>query len=290
MDGILNVLKPPGITSTDVVTWVKRRLHTKTGHGGTLDPGAAGVLPICVGKATRLFDILMLGQKEYIAGITFGMCTDTQDAYGKIVHGKGVVAADGLAIQQVLPQFTGEIQQIPPRYSALKIAGQSAYDLARKGQDFALHARPATIHQIELLGTNGAEAMVRVVCGKGTYIRTLAQDIGEALGCGAYLSFLLRTKAHGFFVEDAFTLEELELAIEQNNLPLILLDDVLADYPISVLNPRYEKQAANGNALLYDWFDVLTPQQTRVYCNNRLYALASPKPETKQLAMDIMLV
>ena len=184
MNGFLCVLKPPGMTSSDVVVRVRRRLPkgTKVGHAGTLDPEAAGVLPLMIGKASRLFDYLVEKEKVYIAELKPGYATDTQDAHGRIVAGSGE-AASLEQLQAVLPQFLGEIMQTPPMFSALKRDGQKLCDLARKGVEIELEPRPTQVYAIDVLHslTDGG-FMLRVRCGKGTYIRTLCHDIGRALG------------------------------------------------------------------------------------------------------------
>jgi tRNA pseudouridine55 synthase len=213
MDGILNLLKPPGMTSHDVVSVVRRVLGIKkVGHTGTLDPGVAGVLPICVGRATRLAEFIAGEDKAYRAEITFGVTTDTQDSFGQVTGdadashlGKGDVA-------YAITKFQGEIMQVPPMVSAVKVDGKRLYELAREGVEVERAARPVTIHKLQLLdfrpGTHPV-AFVDVVCSKGTYIRTLAADLGQALGVGAHMSYLVRTRSGPFTLPEASTLEEL---------------------------------------------------------------------------------
>lgn len=213
VDGVLNLLKPPGMTSHDVVGYVRRVLGIKkVGHTGTLDPGVAGVLPICVGRATRLAEFIAGSDKAYRAEITLGLTTDTQDSFGVVTAetdashiGKGDLA-------YALPKFQGEIMQVPPMVSAVKVGGKRLYELAREGVEVERQARPVTIQRLQLLdfrpGTHPV-AFLDVVCSKGTYIRTLAADIGAALGVGAHMSYLVRTRSGGFGLEDAATLEDL---------------------------------------------------------------------------------
>lgn len=213
MDGILNLLKPPGMTSHDVVSVVRRALGIKkVGHTGTLDPGVAGVLPICVGKATRLAEYIAGEDKAYRAEITFGVTTDTQDSFGTVTGEKEASHLTRGDIAYNLTRFNGEIMQIPPMVSAVKVDGKRLYELAREGVEVERKARPVTIHKLQLLDFRPGPrptAFVDVVCSKGTYIRTLAYDIGEALKVGAHMSYLVRTRSGPFKLEEAATLEEL---------------------------------------------------------------------------------
>lgn len=213
MDGILNLLKPPGMTSHDVVSVVRRALGIKkVGHTGTLDPGVAGVLPICVGKATRLAEYITGEDKAYRAEITFGVTTDTQDSFGHVTGEKDASHLTRGDIAYNLTRFHGEIMQIPPMVSAVKVDGKRLYELAREGVEVERKARPVTIHRLQLLDFRPGPrpvAFIDVVCSKGTYIRTLAADLGEALQVGAHMSHLVRTRSGSFLLEEAATLEEL---------------------------------------------------------------------------------
>jgi tRNA pseudouridine55 synthase len=213
MDGILNLLKPPGMTSHDVVSVVRRALGIKkVGHTGTLDPGVAGVLPICVGRATRLAEFIAGEDKAYRAEITFGVTTDTQDSFGELTGEADAAFLTRGDIAYTLTKFQGQIMQIPPMVSAVKVDGKRLYELAREGLEVERAARPVTIHKLQLLDFRPGPrpvAFVDVVCSKGTYIRTLAYDIGKALGVGAHMSYLVRTRSGPFTLEDAATLEEL---------------------------------------------------------------------------------
>lgn len=213
MDGVLNLLKPPGMTSHDVVSVVRRALQTKkVGHTGTLDPGVAGVLPICVGKATRLADYIMGEDKAYRAEITFGVETETADSFGAITAERPAGQLGRGDVAYVLPRFTGPIMQIPPMVSAVKVGGKKLYELAREGKEIERQPRPVTIHRLQLLDFTPGEhpvAIVDVVCSKGTYIRTLAEDIGRALGVGAHMSHLVRTRSGPFTLAETTTMEEL---------------------------------------------------------------------------------
>ena len=218
MDGFLNILKPPGMSSGDMVFQARRLLPrgTRVGHGGTLDPDAAGVLPVCVGRAARLFDYIIDKQKTYIAELRLGVVTDTQDASGTVLERRDASTVTEADVRAALPRFTGTISQIPPMYSALKRGGQKLCDLARRGESLELEPRPVTIHAIEYIGRRDETAhLLRVTCGKGTYIRTLCHDIGAALGVGGHMAFLLRSAAGCFDVQSASTLEELKAFHEQ---------------------------------------------------------------------------
>lgn len=277
MNGFLNLLKPPGMTSSDAVVRVRRTLQgEKVGHAGTLDPEAAGVLPIMVGKASRLFDVLTEKQKEYVAEIAFGVSTDTQDAQGTVLEKSDALPARA-AVEAALPRLVGDILQVPPAYSALKVGGTPAYALARRGEAAALQARPARVDEIELLEwTGGDGALLRVACGKGVYIRTLCHDIGALVHCPSHMRFLLRTKSGTFWIENSVTLEEWEAAPDRAAL-LAPMDLPLAHLPAARVEERYEPLCKNGSAL---WrFDAEDPAAlsggpVRVYCGERFAGLA----------------
>ncbi len=222
--GFLNVLKPPGMSSAQVVGYARRLLGgVKAGHAGTLDPEAAGVLPLMIGKATRLFDDLQDKDKEYVAEVAFGVATDTQDAQGVPVA-RGDRWPDEAAIAAVLPRFTGEILQTPPMYSALKQDGQRLYDLARRGCEAVVPARKVTVYALRLTGlTPGHGALLSVCCSRGFYVRTLCRDLGEALGCPAHMRFLLRTRSGPFALDTSLTLEALAEKAAQGTLAGCLL-------------------------------------------------------------------
>lgn len=207
--GFLNILKPPGMTSHDVVYRVRRHFPkgTKVGHLGTLDPPAAGVLPVAVGFATRLISHLPEGDKAYLAEVVFGLRSDTLDEAG-VVEAGGPVPAE-LDLEHHLKPFQGTIMQVPPQVSALRQDGQRSYDRARRGEQFELPARPAHYHGVQVVRHARDTATLRVACGPGTYIRSLARDLGESLGCGAILRFLLRLQSGDFHLADAIRLEEI---------------------------------------------------------------------------------
>lgn len=244
MDGILNVLKPPGMTSHDVVAYLRRVLKTKkAGHGGTLDPDAAGVLPVFIGSATRLLEFAVEGRKQYIVEITLGQQTDTGDDSGTVIKTMPVPQLSNNEILAVLQRFTGKIMQTPPMYSALKVDGQKLYALARQGIDVARKARPIEVYSLELLHQRNNYLTLAVECSKGTYIRVLGEDIAAALGTCGTMSFLLRTQVAGFKIEEAFTLQEIAAAPEKClAAPLSAVSNI----PKLVLTARQAERITNG--------------------------------------------
>lgn len=251
MDGFINLLKPPGMTSSDAVVFVRKRLPrgTKVGHAGTLDPEAAGVLPVMVGRAARLSDHIMSGEKEYICEIALGAATDTQDAQGALV-GERHEPADAGAVRAVLSQFTGDIMQRPSAYSALKQGGKRLCDIARAGGEVNVQPRPVTIFELEYLCQSAPDGhMLRVRCSKGTYIRALCDDIGRALGCGAHMRFLLRTLSAGFHLDDACTLEELDADIAAHISPI---DAPIMNMPMALAGEELYARVRCGNRLPVD--------------------------------------
>ena len=210
MDGIFNVLKPPGMTSHDVIGFLRRALNTKKiGHGGTLDPDAAGVLPVFAGSATRLLSYAMDGRKQYIAEFTLGEQRDTGDDSGTVVKTMPVPEISEQQLREVLQRFLGKQMQLPPMYSAVKINGQKLYQLARKGVEVEREARPIEIYRLELLDFAKSKFTVAVECSKGTYIRVLGEDIATALGTCGTMSFLLRTQVGSYLLNEAHTLQEI---------------------------------------------------------------------------------
>lgn len=253
MNGFLCVLKPPGMTSSDVVVRVRGKLKrmgykVKVGHAGTLDPEASGVLPLMIGKASRLFDYLVEKEKTYVAQLKPGYATDTQDAHGVITAGSGErVTREQL--ESVLPQFIGEIAQIPPMYSALKRDGQKLCDLAREGIVIDVEPRPTQVYGIDILHElEDGSFMIKIRCGRGTYIRTLCHDIGAALGTYAHMGLLLRTQTGMFTLDDAHTVEEINETEELDRL-LVCMDRPLAHLPKVEVKPHAARFVLNGNTL-----------------------------------------
>jgi tRNA pseudouridine55 synthase len=270
MNGFISVNKPLGMTSSDVVVFVRKRLPrgTRVGHGGTLDPEASGVLPVCVGGAARLFDYIIDKEKTYEAVLALGAVTDTQDATGTVVEERPVNA--GIAdIEAVLPEFTGEIEQIPPMYSAIKKDGKRLYQLARKGEAVEVPARKCRVYGIEVLEALGENRYrLRIRCGKGVYIRTLCHDIGARLGCGGHMAALERTAAGAFTIARSLTLPEIDRLAEEGKLEDALLP---MDYPIGHIprvdvGPERMHAVKNGNPLKAQWLSGPAPDgPVRIY-------------------------
>ena len=247
MNGIVIVDKPQGWTSQDVTARLRRVFNTRRiGHGGTLDPMATGVLPVFVGRATRGVEFFEHAEKTYEATLRLGLTTDTEDTSGTVLTEQEVhiSEADFLGI---LPQFRGKIQQIPPMYSALKINGQKLVDLARKGREVERQPREIEIFQLDCLEYNGNEAKLRVRCSKGTYIRTLCKDIGQALGCGGCMAALRRVQAGEYIIEEAVPLQEL-LETENSEKYLRPVDSMFRNYPAVTLTEKQELRCRNGNS------------------------------------------
>ena len=246
MNGIVIVDKPQGWTSQDVTARLRRVYATRRiGHGGTLDPMATGVLPVFVGRATRGVEFFEHAEKTYETVLLLGRTTDTQDVTGATLAEKAVHLSPA-DIENVLPRFRGDILQVPPMYSALKVNGKKLYELARKGQEVERQPRPITVFELTNLGFDGTRLSLRVRCSKGTYIRTLCQDIGEALGCGGCMEALRRVRAGEYGIEDAVPLEQL-LESETPEQYLRGLDTMFAHCPAVTLTPNQEKRCRNGN-------------------------------------------
>ena len=261
-NGIIIIDKPADWTSMDVCAKLRGILKTKKiGHAGTLDPMATGVLPVFVGQATRAVSFAENGSKEYVAGLRLGLVTNTQDTSGETME-EHPVTATAEDLRAVLPRFTGPIEQIPPMFSAIKIGGKKLYELARKGQEVERKGRAVTIYELELRKELGQdEYLLRVLCSKGTYVRTLCHDIGQALGCGGCMSSLRRTMAAGFTLADAVTLEDVQA---QGVALLQPVDSLFADAPAyHIHHAKVEALCRNGNA--FTVHDDLPDGTYRVY-------------------------
>lgn len=271
LSGFLNILKPPGMSSHDVVGYVRRVLHTKkVGHAGTLDPAAAGVLPVAVGTATRLIEYLELTDKTYRAEIKLGVATDSGDDTGRILTCQTDWSDfDMSTIEHVLAKFTGKIRQTPPAHSAIKINGQKACDLLRAGKEVEVPSREVTIYRLNLLAHSHDMLLIDCDCSKGTYIRSLCQDIGEVLGVPATMAFLLRRRVGDFTAENALTLEELTEAGEQALLPA---DKYLSSMQRFDLNPKREKAFCNGLSSTVRNFTAET-ENLRVYADGHFIGI-----------------
>ena len=291
MNGFLCVLKPPGMTSSDVVVRVRRQLGRgeKVGHAGTLDPEAAGVLPLMVGKAARLFDYLVDKEKTYIAELRPGYATDTQDAHGRILCGTGERVSRGV-LEAVLPRLTGEIMQTPPMFSALKRDGQKLCDLARQGVTVQVEPRPTQVYAIEVLHEQADGGFIlRIRCGRGTYIRTLCHDIGQMIGCGAHMGLLLRAQTGAFTLDDAHTIEEIAACGDLSQM-MTPMDRPLAHLPRADALTRAERFVRNGNALNRNEIRGEIPQgaPVRLYLRDQLAGIGRMNGD--QFKFDAMLL
>ena len=247
MNGIVIVDKPQGWTSQDVTARLRRVFNTRRiGHGGTLDPMATGVLPVFVGRATRGVEFFEHAEKTYETVLRLGLTTDTEDISGTVLSEQDAFVT-GEQLEAVLQNFRGEIMQVPPMYSALKINGQKLVDLARKGREVERQPRPITIHELTLLGMEADGIRLRVRCSKGTYIRTLCKDIGEALGCGGCMAALRRVTAGEYTIEESVPLQTL-LETEDPEQYLRPVDSMFRNYPAVTLTEKQELRCRNGNS------------------------------------------
>ena len=263
MNGIVIVDKPQGWTSQDVVSKLRGVLQTRRiGHGGTLDPMATGVLPVFVGRATRGVEFFEHAEKTYETVLRLGITTDTEDITGTVLSEQDAFVT-GSQLEAVLERFRGEIMQIPPMYSAIKIGGQKLVDLARKGKEVERKPRPVTIHELTLLGMEADGIHLRVRCSKGTYIRTLCKDIGEALGCGGCMAALRRVSAGSYTIEEAVPLKELIESVDPGKY-LRDVDTMFSAHPAVTLTPNQEKRCRNGNSFSVN----LEPGTYRAYGQN----------------------
>ena len=276
MNGFVNVLKPVGATASDVVVCLKHVFHEKAGHLGTLDPGAAGVLPVALGKATRLFNFLTDKVKVYRAFFTFGKTTDTLDSYGVVTDKcANVPTADQLT--ESAQKLVGNIQQMPPAYSAITVNGVRAYKLARSGAEVQLKARPVTVFRLDLLRQISTDTFVfDVECSAGTYIRSLARDLAELCGTFGYMSGLIRLQSGCFTIDNAFTLEEIrqkgEICVTDIMYPLRDVEDC-------ILDGKFFADLSNGRKIPCP-FDT---GWRKVYCNGEFFGLATNTDGTLDL-------
>ena len=255
MNKIVNILKPTGMTSHDVVSRVRKILNIKkVGHTGTLDPDASGVLPICIGKATKVSELILNKDKGYICELTLGITTDTYDSSGEILERYEDFNVSLEELEKAFDSQRGEIKQLPPMYSALKINGKRMCDLVRSGRsdEIELKYRDVNIKKLEILSYKDNKVMFYVKCSKGTYVRSICYDVGQALGCGGHMSFLLRTESGKFNLDNSITLEELEIFKENETLDnhLYDIDYVLSNLGLIDINPLAVKSFING-AIVY---------------------------------------
>ena len=286
INGVINIYKIKGFTSHDVVAKLRGIMRQKKiGHTGTLDPDATGVLPVCLGNATKLCDMLTEKEKEYIAKVQLGVITDTQDMTGTVLSLKEVAVSEE-EVRLAVASFVGPYEQIPPMYSALKVNGKKLYELAREGKEVERKARPVVIHEIEILEMELPTLTMRVRCSKGTYIRTLCHDLGEKLGCGAAMAALERTKSGQFSLDTAFTLAELEAKLKEAGEHreeviqslVIPVDKMFSELQELRLLPEWERLVQNGNSFEeknlkqeYKENDRIDKSQYRVYIGEDVF-------------------
>ncbi len=258
MHGVLNVYKPCGITSFGVVSYIRKMLDiSKVGHTGTLDPNAEGVLLVCLGKATKIVQFLIDRDKEYEAEMILGLETDTGDTTGRIVRTEDSVSVTEEKLQKAFELFRGEIEQVPPMFSAVKYKGKRLYELARKGIEVQRSRRVVKIFNLEILAYDSAAVKLhkkvkfRVCCSKGTYIRTLCEDIGNALGCGACLDTLVRKRVGNFYIDDSLTLKQLSEMFADRTLSdyVLSLNYALGHLPVVMVNDSIAERSINGNPI-----------------------------------------
>lgn len=276
---MLNIYKEKGYTSHDVVARLRRIVgQKKIGHTGTLDPEAEGVLPVCLGKATKLCDLLTDKDKTYEAVLLLGISTDTQDTTGKILEEKNTADLREEAVREVVLSFEGEYDQIPPMFSALKVGGKKLYELARDGKEVERKPRHVQIYRIRILQIDLPRVRMEVTCSKGTYIRTLCHDIGEKLGCGGCMESLLRTRVERFGVAESLRISEVEQLMDEGTLQehMIKVDEMFPDYQKVYLTPEASAAVRNGNSFrLGDviWISELSgfqnAERVRVYDEKR---------------------
>lgn len=282
ISGVVNVLKPPGMSSHNVVSALRKLFdQKKVGHTGTLDPGAAGVLPICIGKATRLSEYLIEKEKTYYAHIIFGRSTDTYDSFGETTDSSDKIVNIEY-LKKVILDFSGDIEQAVPAYSAKKVEGQKLYDLARKGNAINNITKNVTVYSLDILDELKPNAfLLKISCSKGTYIRSICHEIGLNLRVPSHMGVLIRTKSGNFKIENAVTIDELKKMKEKGTLTTAVtsMEDVLYDYPSIHVNDIYKSYVVNGrkisieNAKIDE--DYLGKNVYRCFCENRFYGIAS---------------
>ena len=275
ISGVLNIYKEKGYTSHDVVAKLRGIIgQKKIGHTGTLDPDAVGVLPVCLGKATKLCDMLTDKNKTYETVMLLGKVTDTQDTSGATLSEHDTSTVDETAVRTAVLSFVGDYMQIPPMYSALKVNGKKLYELAREGIEIERKARPVQILEIQIRDINLPRVRMEVTCSKGTYIRTLCHDIGTKLGCGACMEELVRTKVSRFDIKDSLTLEQVAQRMNDNRLDecLVPIDEMFSDYEAVTLKEEFMSFVYNGNVFfpkhLCNNIELVDEKMVRVYDGN----------------------
>jgi len=272
MNGVINIFKPKGMTSHDAVSALRKILKIKKiGHIGTLDPNAAGVLPLCIGKATRIVEYLVDLDKEYIGELTLGIRTDTQDMDGKVIYTSDK-EVDERQIYSIMEKYKGNLSQLPPMYSALKHKGKKLYELAREGKTVERQARNIKIYDQKIIEINDCKSIIFYVkCSRGTYIRTLCDDIGMDLGTYGYMSYLIRTGVGDFKINDSYSLEYIK-KIGKENLEKILIptDKAIGHLDELILEDRFYNKLVNGNLIKVDHHnEEKLNKSLRIYCNSK---------------------
>ena len=289
-EGIVPLLKPPGLSSSDCVVDVRRLFGEKrVGHLGTLDPGAAGILPVCVGRAVRLFDYLVDKEKTYRFELILGAATDTQDSFGQVIEtgARDMTAAE---IEAVLPRFRGDIEQLAPAYSALKSNGQKLYDLALQGKAVPEKRRPVTIRELTLLRQEGeGRFLLEMTCSRGTYVRTVCHDLGHALGTCGHMGSLLRTRSGPFTVERSFTVEELRALREEDRLgeALVSCEAALIQFPELTLPKDRLIPTKNGLPTDLHGPDRRPDGPLRLYCDGAFLGIGKVEQGRVKLAVHL---
>ena len=289
-EGVVPLLKPPGLSSSDCVVDVRRLFGEKrVGHLGTLDPGAAGILPVCVGRAVRLFDYLVDKEKTYRFELILGAATDTQDSFGQVIEtgARDMAAAE---IEAVLPRFRGDIEQLAPAYSALKSNGQKLYDLALQGKAVPEKRRPVTIRELTLLRQEGeGRFLFEMTCSRGTYVRTVCHDLGHALGTCGHMGSLLRTRSGPFTVERSFTVEELRALWEEDRLgeALIPCEAALSQFPVLTLPQDRLIPTKNGLPTDLHGGDRRPDGLLRLYCDGAFLGIGKVEQGRVKLSVHL---
>ncbi|MBR0517092.1 MAG: tRNA pseudouridine(55) synthase TruB [Firmicutes bacterium] len=288
MNGVLNLNKPDGYTSFDCVAILRRLTgERKIGHTGTLDPQATGVLPVCIGKATRLLEFMDSAPKTYVCGCTLGLETDTQDIWGSVKSDRRAEIASLTRenVEKVLDAFRGEIEQKPPVFSAIKVNGKRLYEYAREGRDVEVPVRSVTIHGIRMLDWQGPQQpfTFEVVCSRGTYVRAICHDMGQTLGCGACMSSLVRTNTCGYSLEQALSLEDLRsMNAEQIETLLDPPETAVSHLPRLELDEEHAKLFTNGNPIWSDGL-ILSDEVQAVFHNSKLIGIVRDRKIAKVL-------
>jgi tRNA pseudouridine55 synthase len=303
MNGIINVLKPPGMTSHDIIYFIRKRLKMKkVGHTGTLDPEAAGVLPVCVGKATKAVQFITDKRKKYRTTIKFGVQTETYDKYGVVLETVEVNGIDLVKLENALQDFRGIIRQTPPIYSAIKLAGKKLYQYALEGEEVEIQSREVEIYSIEIVDYNNKdEVVLDIACSKGTYIRSICFDLGRKMGCGAAMWQLVRLESTPFVIENSYTLEEIDQAAAEGTIDKLLIsaDIIFKELSIIEIKTTARSAAMNGSpiygkGILQDIESFEADNETRIYCDGEFLGIGtikySSEENRKYIKIDKMFV